>query len=263
MAGIVPIEVCDNRIGEVSHDTPGHRRRHSLASASAWRCARSTCSTSAPRSHSPSSTWMPAPRDVSGARSRRASARRAFASSGWRIISRPMNRGIWPSPRWRPRTSSSWTTTSSCNRAGWRRWSAAPTRPARAGGSALLHRPPGDPDGAHGGRYRRARRGARPAALPREARAVRRSRWRRSGRSSVRTKTELVEFHCLLARRDVFDRLGPLDEATAHRQRASGPLRLGAAGGGAVYLEPAAVVTWMAPPPVAVVGSRLLPAPLE
>ena len=66
-----------------------------------------------------------------------------------------------------------------------------------------------------------------------------------------RTKTELVEFHCLLARRDVFDRLGPLDEelltANEHPDLCASVRQAG----GTVYLEPAAVVTWMAPPPVA------------
>lgn len=67
----------------------------------------------------------------------------------------------------------------------------------------------------------------------------------------VRTKTELVEFHCMLARRDVFDRLGPLDERLLTANEHGDLCASVRQAGGAIYLEPAAVVTWMAPPPVA------------
>jgi GT2 family glycosyltransferase len=66
-----------------------------------------------------------------------------------------------------------------------------------------------------------------------------------------RAKTELVEFHCLLARRDVFDRLGPLDEGLLTANEHPDLCASVRQAGGTVYLEPAAVVTWMAPPPVA------------
>jgi GT2 family glycosyltransferase len=66
-----------------------------------------------------------------------------------------------------------------------------------------------------------------------------------------REPIDLVEFHCMLVRRDTFDRLGPLDEkllsffdhldfCLAVRQA-----------GGMLYFEPGAVVTHLAPPPFA------------
>ena len=67
----------------------------------------------------------------------------------------------------------------------------------------------------------------------------------------ARTQTELVEFHCLLARRDVFDRLGPLDEGLLTANEHPDLCASVRQAGGTIYLEPAAVVTWMAPPPVA------------
>jgi len=67
----------------------------------------------------------------------------------------------------------------------------------------------------------------------------------------ARTPTELVEFHCMLARRDVFDRLGPLDEGLLTANEHPDLCASVRQAGGAVYLEPAAVVTWMAPPPIA------------
>jgi glycosyltransferase involved in cell wall biosynthesis len=66
-----------------------------------------------------------------------------------------------------------------------------------------------------------------------------------------RATTELVEFHCMLARRDVFDRLGPLDEGLLTANEHPDLCASVRQSGGTVYLEPAAVVTWMAPPPVA------------
>lgn len=65
----------------------------------------------------------------------------------------------------------------------------------------------------------------------------------------VRQPIDLVEFHCMLVRRDVFDRLGPLDEGLIsfldHNDFCLGV----ASAGGSVYIEPAAVVTHLAPPP--------------
>ncbi|MGH9400221.1 MAG: glycosyltransferase family 2 protein, partial [Thermoanaerobaculia bacterium] len=65
-----------------------------------------------------------------------------------------------------------------------------------------------------------------------------------------RETTELVEYHCMLARRETLDALGPLDEellsmaehidlCLAVRQR-----------GGSVYLEPSSRVTYLPPPPL-------------
>lgn len=68
----------------------------------------------------------------------------------------------------------------------------------------------------------------------------------------VRQPIDLVEFHCMLARTEVFHRLGPLDEGLLsfldHVD-----FCIGVAGaGGAIYFEPAATVAHLAPPPCAV-----------
>ncbi|HXN08475.1 MAG TPA: glycosyltransferase [Candidatus Acidoferrales bacterium] len=65
----------------------------------------------------------------------------------------------------------------------------------------------------------------------------------------VREPIGLVEFHCMLVRRDVFDRLGPLDEKLiSFLDHVDFCLDVANAGG-SVYIEPAAVVTHLAPPP--------------
>jgi GT2 family glycosyltransferase len=60
---------------------------------------------------------------------------------------------------------------------------------------------------------------------------------------------DLVEFHCLLARRDLLDRIGPLDEGLVsffdHIDFCMSTREVGES----VYLEPSAVVTHLAPPP--------------
>ncbi len=65
----------------------------------------------------------------------------------------------------------------------------------------------------------------------------------------IRQPIDLVEFHCMLVRRDVFDHLGPLDEGLIsfldHNDFCLGVVNAG----GSVYIEPAAVVTHLAPPP--------------
>lgn len=67
----------------------------------------------------------------------------------------------------------------------------------------------------------------------------------------VRRPMDLVEFHCMLVRMDVFDRLGPLDEKLiSFFDHVDFCLNVAAAGG-PVYTEPAAVVTHLAPPPYA------------
>jgi GT2 family glycosyltransferase len=60
---------------------------------------------------------------------------------------------------------------------------------------------------------------------------------------------DYVEFHCMLVRTDVFERLGPLDEGllSVHEH-----IDLGLAvrrAGGSVYFEPSAVTTYVPPPP--------------
>ncbi|MDQ6767644.1 MAG: glycosyltransferase [Candidatus Eremiobacteraeota bacterium] len=70
-------------------------------------------------------------------------------------------------------------------------------------------------------------------------------------RQLVRQPIDLVEFHCMLVRRDVFDRLGPLDEQLiSFFDHVDFCLDI-ADSGGVVYSEPAAVVTHLAPPPFA------------
>ena len=60
----------------------------------------------------------------------------------------------------------------------------------------------------------------------------------------VRETSELVEFHCVLARRDVFDRFGPLDENfTSMNEHVDLALTV-RAGGGRVMFEPNSVVTY-------------------
>lgn len=66
-----------------------------------------------------------------------------------------------------------------------------------------------------------------------------------------RTRRDEVEFHCLLARSDLFERLGPLDPALLsyfdHLDFCLGARRAGAA----IWIECAATVTYLAPPPIA------------
>jgi glycosyltransferase involved in cell wall biosynthesis len=68
-----------------------------------------------------------------------------------------------------------------------------------------------------------------------------------------REETGLAEFHCMLVRRSVFDRLGKLDEglkATSEHIDLCLKVRQS---GGKVFLEPDATVTYVPPPPLAVV----------
>ena len=66
-----------------------------------------------------------------------------------------------------------------------------------------------------------------------------------------RQEVELVEFHTALVRRDVFDRLGPLDERLYNsRQHIDLCLSVRAAGG-SVFFEPDSVLTYVPPPPFA------------
>jgi GT2 family glycosyltransferase len=67
----------------------------------------------------------------------------------------------------------------------------------------------------------------------------------------VREPTELAEFHCVFARRSLFDRIGPLDEAllsTSEHLDFSLTVRHA---GGSIFFEPGALVTYQAPPPLA------------
>ncbi len=66
-----------------------------------------------------------------------------------------------------------------------------------------------------------------------------------------RVPTELVEFHCMLIRTDVFRRIGPMDEGILNDpHHVDFCMMVREAGGGSIYLEPGAAVTQLAPPPV-------------
>lgn len=67
----------------------------------------------------------------------------------------------------------------------------------------------------------------------------------------VRRTCDYGEFHCMLLRSDVFDKLGPLDEnLMSTREHLDVCMQVKAAGG-EVWFEPAAVVTYSTPPPFA------------
>jgi len=67
----------------------------------------------------------------------------------------------------------------------------------------------------------------------------------------IREQTGLVEFHCMLARMDAFERTGPLDEGLlSFLDHVDFCLDI-ARTGGRIVIEPAAVVTHLAPPPFA------------
>ena len=60
-----------------------------------------------------------------------------------------------------------------------------------------------------------------------------------------RERCEQVEFHCMLVRRDVFDRLGLLDEGLHSMAEHLDLCLLVRRAGGAIYFEPAAAVTYV------------------
>ena len=64
---------------------------------------------------------------------------------------------------------------------------------------------------------------------------------------SGRQQCDLVEFHCLLVRTDVFDRIGPLDEKLLnHREHYDLCFAVREAGG-SIYFEPSCVITYFPP----------------
>ena len=65
-----------------------------------------------------------------------------------------------------------------------------------------------------------------------------------------RMSTELVEFHCVLVRTEILARIGPLDEEILNDPHHVDFCMMVREAGGSIYLEPAAVVTQIAPPPV-------------
>jgi GT2 family glycosyltransferase len=62
-----------------------------------------------------------------------------------------------------------------------------------------------------------------------------------------RQETGMCEFHCVLARRDVFDRIGPLDEKLLSTKEHIDFSMLVRQAGGRVIFEPASVVTYVFP----------------
>ncbi len=66
-----------------------------------------------------------------------------------------------------------------------------------------------------------------------------------------RTQTELAEFHCVLVRREIFDRIGgQLDEALLNTKEHLDFCMTVAQADGTVYFEPAALVTYVPGPPL-------------
>lgn len=66
-----------------------------------------------------------------------------------------------------------------------------------------------------------------------------------------REPTELVEFHTVLVRRDIFQKVGPLDEQLmSTREHVDLSLAVQEAGG-TIYFEPESIVTYVPPPPFA------------
>jgi len=65
-----------------------------------------------------------------------------------------------------------------------------------------------------------------------------------------RGQCELVEFHCMLVRAEVFERLGPLDEQLLCIREHDDLCLAVQEAGGSIYLEPNAVATYVLPPPV-------------
>ncbi len=66
-----------------------------------------------------------------------------------------------------------------------------------------------------------------------------------------REPCELVEFHSMLVRTDVFDRFGPLDEGLRSILEHCDLCLTVRTNGGEVFFEPASVMTYVSPPPLA------------
>jgi GT2 family glycosyltransferase len=65
-----------------------------------------------------------------------------------------------------------------------------------------------------------------------------------------RTQTELAEFHCVLVRTEVFEQIGPLDEAMLNTREHEDLCMTVAAAGGTIYFEPEAIATFVPAPPL-------------
>lgn len=66
-----------------------------------------------------------------------------------------------------------------------------------------------------------------------------------------REPCEMVEFHCMLVSAHVFQQLGPLDEGLKSALENPDFCMSVRSAGGEVYFEPAALITYLPPPPVA------------
>ncbi len=65
-----------------------------------------------------------------------------------------------------------------------------------------------------------------------------------------RTETELAEFHCVLVRTEIFDRIGKLDEAMLNTKEHLDFCMTVRQSGSTVYFEPDAIVTYVPGPPL-------------
>ncbi|WP_197529999.1 glycosyltransferase family 2 protein [Gloeobacter violaceus] len=65
-----------------------------------------------------------------------------------------------------------------------------------------------------------------------------------------REPTELAEFHCVLVRTDIFERIGQLDEAMLNTREHIDFSMMVSQSGGTVYFEPDSVVTYLPGPPL-------------
>lgn len=65
-----------------------------------------------------------------------------------------------------------------------------------------------------------------------------------------RDQTEMVEFHCLLVRRSIFEQIGLLDEALLNTREHLDFCMTVTQAGGTVYLEPASLTTYVPGPPL-------------
>jgi GT2 family glycosyltransferase len=60
-----------------------------------------------------------------------------------------------------------------------------------------------------------------------------------------RERTEVAEFHCLMARREIFDRIGPFDEGMLSVRENLDFCLMVRQAGGTVYFEPASIITYL------------------
>jgi GT2 family glycosyltransferase len=65
-----------------------------------------------------------------------------------------------------------------------------------------------------------------------------------------RTETELCEFHCMFVDRQIFDQLGPFDEAMLNTKEHLDFCMAVIQAGGTVYFEPASLITYVPGPPL-------------